>query len=115
MQIVLVNLINNRTSSAPKAALLLLIVWGCVVLYLLNCGKSTATDIPNVMIATGIGYGVIFIVGYIVMNMGLELPGIVAGSRYDNHVPCWYSISSVLFQCLTADCFPRKQILRFSR
>ena len=82
--VVLVNLINNRTSSAPKAALLLLIVWGCVVLYLLNCGKSTATDIPNVMIATGIGYGVIFIVGYIVMNMGLELPGIVAGSRYDN-------------------------------
>lgn len=82
--VVLVNLINNRSTSAPKAALLLLIVWGCVVLYLLNCGKSTATDIPNVMIATGIGYGVIFIVGYIVMKMGLELPGIVAGSRYDN-------------------------------
>lgn len=82
--VVLVNLINNRTSSAPKAALLLLIVWGCVVLYLLNCGKSTPTDIPNVMIATGIGYGVVFIIGFVLMNMGLEFPGIVAGSRYDN-------------------------------
>lgn len=82
--VVLVNLINNRTSSAPKAALLLLIVWGCVVLYLLNCGKSTPTDIPNVMIATGIGYGIIFIVGYVVMKMGLNLPGVLASTRYDD-------------------------------
>lgn len=82
--IVLVNLINNQSTSAPKAALLLIVVWGCIVLYLLNCGKSTATDIPDVMIATGIGYGIVFLFGFILMKMGLELSGIVAGDRHDD-------------------------------
>lgn len=79
--VVLVNIFNTQTSSSPKAALLLLIVWGCVVLYLLNCGQSTTKDIPNAMIAAGIGYGIVFIIGYIFMKTGVNFPGILASNR----------------------------------
>lgn len=76
-----INLINNQTQSAPKAALMVVIVWVCTVIYITNCKEEVWTDIPNAVVATGVGYGAIFVLGYFLINLGVEVPGIVTINR----------------------------------
>ncbi len=79
--LVFVNLINNPGYSSAKAALLVWIVWFCSVIYLTNCGENTASNVPDVLIATGVGYGLVFILGYALTTLGLTVPGVLAGER----------------------------------
>ena len=79
--VVIVNIANNTTGSAPKAALLLVVVWVCCCIYLSSCNDKTWTDVPNVLVATGIGYGVAFILLYVVLKMQINLPGLVTADR----------------------------------
>lgn len=79
--VVIVNIANNTTGSAPKAALLLVIVWLCCCIYVSSCNERTWTDIPNVLVATGIGYGIVFILLYIFLEMQVKLPGLVTTDR----------------------------------
>lgn len=78
---ILVNLINNSGFSAAKAALLVFLVWFCSVIYLSQCGESSKTDISKVLIATGVGYGVVFVLGYLLAIAGVEIPGVYAMER----------------------------------
>lgn len=75
------NLLNNQSTSSPKAALMMVVVWVCAMTYLSSCKESIWIDIPKAIIAAGIGYGIVFVLGYCLMNVGIEVPGIVAGER----------------------------------
>lgn len=79
--LLVINLANNQGFASAKAALLVLLVWFCTVIYISNCGGSTFTDIPKVLVATGVGYGVVFILGYLLTVMGVELPEVIASER----------------------------------
>ena len=81
ISVFLINLLNNQTSSAPKAALILIIIWVCMVIYIDSCDQNVEKDIPNVVIATALGYGIIFIIAYVLMKGGVGLPGIIATTR----------------------------------
>ncbi|MBE6571309.1 MAG: O-antigen ligase family protein [Ruminococcaceae bacterium] len=79
--VVVVNIANNASNSALKAALLLTIVWGCCFVYCNCCGKETWKDVPNVCVATGIGYGSVFIISYILLKAGMLIPGVATANR----------------------------------
>lgn len=79
--VICVNLINNRSWSSPKAAVMIFVVWFCVIVYLSNCKENSWRDIEDIIIATGIGYGTVFILGQLIMTAGLSIPGIVASER----------------------------------
>lgn len=76
-----VNLLNNDTLAAPKASLMVILVWLCSLIYLNSSDKNTWAQVPHAIIAAGIGYGIVFIMGYIFMRAGIELPGIVTNDR----------------------------------
>ncbi len=79
--VVLVNILNNDDFSSVKAAFMIVVVYACVIVYISNCGESTFRDVPKAIIAAGIGYGLVFVVGVLLTNMGAVLPGVIAEER----------------------------------
>lgn len=73
--IICINFINNQSLSSVKAALMLLIVWGCSVVYINSYQKESIKQIPTVLRATSLGYGIVFILAYLTSIIGVKLPG----------------------------------------
>lgn len=79
--VVCVNFINNNSWASPKAAVMIFVVWFCTLVYLSNCKENSWADIEDILVATGIGYGAVFILGQLIMTAGISIPGIVASER----------------------------------
>lgn len=79
--VVCVNFINNNSWNSPKAAVMIFLVWFCAIVYLSNCKENSWMDIEDIIVATGIGYGAVFILGQLIMTAGISIQGIVASER----------------------------------
>lgn len=58
--------------------------YGCMVLYdhiYQFLGETAQDDIPEVMIATGIGYGFVFLIGFLLLTLGIPISGVGASER----------------------------------
>ena len=76
-----INLINNDQINSLLTILMVLVVLICVLIYLSNI--SNTYDIAEIITATAIGYGVVYIIGYVTLYVGANLPGAVALSRME--------------------------------
>ena len=76
----IVNLFNGGTSSSIMSILMVFLVYLCACMYASNIDE-TINEIPNVIVATSIGYGLVFIFAYLVHLAGLNLSGLTAMMR----------------------------------
>lgn len=77
-----VNFFNGGTTSSIMTVLMALLVYFCACLYASNINESI-DEIPDVIIATSIGYGLVFIAAYVFFLIGLNLPGLTTSVRSD--------------------------------
>lgn len=78
---VVVTVINCGETSSVMATFMMLVVWGCSLIYLSECDRGCKESICHVLQATGIGYGLVFVIGYVVMQFFPEIPGLMASER----------------------------------
>lgn len=78
---VVMNAINCPEPSSVLSTFMMLVVWGCTVIYLSECDSTCRASICKVLQATGIGYGLVFAAGYILMQFFPQLPGLMAEER----------------------------------
>lgn len=78
---VVVNMINNQSGGSLVSALLLPVVWLFGVVYVSRCNERAAEEIPNAMLAAGIGFGLVFVVAYITMLINPGLPHLLTYKR----------------------------------
>ena len=74
------NSLNNNQVSSIMASAMVLIVILCCLSYISNI-SDTYDDIPEVLIASSIGYGIVYTVAYVALSLGVTLPGICALSQ----------------------------------
>ena len=79
------NSLNNNQVSSIMASAMVLIVILCCLSYISNI-SDTYDDIPEVLIASSIGYGIVYTVAYVALSLGVTLPGICALSRMDTGI-----------------------------
>ena len=78
-----VNLVNNHAGSSFMAACMLLVVWGCCVVYLNECRNDSFQEISEVLLASGIGYGIVFVVAFLLLQFGIDIPGVATSVRLE--------------------------------
>lgn len=78
----IINLLNNAQISATMAVAMVIVVLLCSLAYISNI-SGTYDDIPDILIATASGYGIVYIVSYAMLSIGVMLPGISALTRTD--------------------------------
>jgi hypothetical protein len=79
--LIVVNMFNNSMFQSVLSTCMLLVVWICTLIYLNDCDHHSADDIPEAILAAGIGYGAVFAVGYLLTLVGVNLPGLFAQTR----------------------------------
>ena len=79
--IFILNMFNSESLHSLSAPCMLMVVWFCMTIYSSNCGASAYSDIPEAMIAAGTGYGAVFIIGFLLLTMGISLPGVASSTR----------------------------------
>lgn len=79
---ILINIINCLEMDSIMGTLMMLAVWGCTMIYAGEYSHEDRESICNVLQATGIGYGLAFIAGYLIMQYDLRFPGLVALGRF---------------------------------
>lgn len=77
----IVNMFNNDALVSVLSSFMLLVVWLCMMIYMSECGENASEDISDVMLSAGIGYGLVFILGLLVLLAGFSLPGLYAVTR----------------------------------
>ena len=82
----IVNMFNNESYSSPLSSAMLAVVWCCCMIYMNCCGEDSSSDISEVMLATGIGYGIVFILVYLLLMSGASFPGLVAQTREETGI-----------------------------
>ncbi len=82
----IVNMFNNASYSSPLSSAMLAVVWCCCMIYMSCCGEDSSSDISEVMMATGIGYGIVFILVYLLLMSGASFPGLVAETREETGI-----------------------------
>lgn len=80
-----INLINNNQISSLVTISMVPVVLICVLIYLSNI-SDTYNDIAEIITATAIGYGIVYIFGYAMLYGGANLPGIIATSRMESGI-----------------------------
>lgn len=76
----LVNFLNGGDTSSIMSILMVFMVYFCACLYASNIDESI-DEIPDVIVATSIGYGLVFIAAYMFSLAGLNLPGLTTTVR----------------------------------
>ena len=76
----LVNLFNGGTTSSIMSILMVLMVYFCACLYVSNIDE-TIDEIPDVIVATSVGFGIVFIAAYLFSLAGINLSGITTTVR----------------------------------
>lgn len=79
--VLMVNLINTSSFGPAMAAAMAVIVWGCCMVYLSECGPDSAEDICRALIASAVGYGAVFLIAYATILIGIDIPGAYAEDR----------------------------------
>lgn len=82
----IVNMFNNEFYSSPLSSAMLAVVWCCCMIYMNCCGEDSSSDITEVMLATGIGYGIVFILVYLLLMSGATFPGLLAQTREETGI-----------------------------
>lgn len=82
----IVNMFNNEFYSSPLSSAMLAVVWCCCMIYMNSCGEDSSSEIAEVMLATGVGYGIVFILAYLLLMSGASFPGLVAQTREETGV-----------------------------
>ncbi len=73
----LVNTFNGGTTSSLMAIFMVILVYLCASIYMSNMDEHVR-EIPEVIVATSIGYGFVFLVAYLLFSAGIVIPGIFA-------------------------------------
>lgn len=76
----IVNLFNGGNTSSIMSILMVLMVYFCACLYVSNIDE-TIDEIPDVIVATSIGYGLVFIAAYLSSLAGMNLPRLTTTVR----------------------------------
>lgn len=76
-----VNAFNNQSIQSLISSAMLAVVWCCCMIYLSDCDNNSPEEISEVLVATGIGFGAVFVIGYLCWELNLNLPGILAETR----------------------------------
>ncbi len=77
----IVNMFNSSSLYSLSAPCMLMVVWFCMTIYTSFWGKTAQDDIPEAMIATGIGYGFVFLIGFLLLTLGIPISGVGASER----------------------------------
>ncbi|MBE5772561.1 MAG: hypothetical protein E7337_01335 [Clostridiales bacterium] len=78
---VTVNFVNN-SGAAVMPALMLGVVYICAVIYVSSLTANSILEIPVAIQSSALGYGLVFIMVYILHGVGVDLPGMVAHNRF---------------------------------
>lgn len=76
--------INSQSIQSLISTAMMAVVWVCTMIYLNDCGDDTPDMVSEVLIAAGVGFGAVFVFGYLCMELNLDIPGIVAYSRSES-------------------------------
>lgn len=76
------NLLNGAAVSSVMAILMTLVVYSCCLVYTTNIRGSYA-QIIEVITATSVGYGLVFITVYLLFWLGVDIPGAVTAERME--------------------------------
>ncbi len=79
--IIAVNLINCDNFSSVKAAFMTLVVYICALFYTSCFCTDDREQLSDVFIASAFGCGIVYIIGYILLQIGADIEGIVAIKR----------------------------------
>ena len=77
----IVNMFNSSSLYSLSAPCMLMVVWFCMTIYTSFWGETAQDDIPEAMIATGIGYGFVFLIGFLLLTLGIPISGVGASER----------------------------------
>lgn len=77
----IVNMFNSSSLYSLSAPCMLMVVWFCMTIYTSFWGETAQDDIPEAMIATGIGYGFVFLIGFLLLTLGIPILGVGASER----------------------------------
>ena len=83
---IIVNAINCPEPKSVFATFMMLVVWGCSMIYMSECDSDSRQSICKVLQATGIGYGIVFVAAYLIMQFAPDVPGIIAMEREDDGI-----------------------------
>ena len=77
----LVNMINNDSSSSITSIFLLPLVWICSMIYVSTLTPESESQIPDVILAAGIGFGAVLCLACVLNDMNVRIDGIVTRIR----------------------------------
>lgn len=77
----IVNMFNSSSLYSLSAPCMLMVVWFCMTIYTSFWGETAQDDIPEAIIATGIGYGFVFLIGFLLLTLGIPISGVGASER----------------------------------
>lgn len=80
--IVIINMLNSNRMTGMMSSLMLLVVFACASIYL-SSDNVELDQIPDILVATSIGYGLIFIAAYILTLVGIPVRGAFTANRTD--------------------------------
>lgn len=80
---IVVNAVNCLEFGSLFSTAMMVVVWGCCLLYTSECDGNTRESVCKVLQATGIGYGLVFLVAYVFKELAPETPGVLAMTRAD--------------------------------
>ncbi len=84
MLLISVNAFNNPSTQSLISSVMLAVVWCCCMIYMSECDGNSPQEISEVLLATGIGFGLVFSFGHLCMKLNLNLPGILAQTRAES-------------------------------
>lgn len=70
----MINIINCGTTSAIMAIVLLILVYGCGLIYISQIHESFA-EIGDIICASAVGFGIVFLIAFASTQMNITLPG----------------------------------------
>ena len=83
ISLVMITVITSPKLDAVKATFMTVVVYGCAQLYVSSTKKEDTKNLSDVIIATCFGYGIVYIIAYVLLISGLELDSICAVTRED--------------------------------
>lgn len=81
MLIFILNMFNSASLHSLSVPCMLMVVWFCMTIYTSSWNKTAHNDIQEAIIATGIGYGLVFVIGFLLLMVGMNVSGIGASTR----------------------------------
>lgn len=99
-----VNLFNSNSTGPAMSTLMVMLVFACAIIYISAIEPGTVRQISDVVIATAIGYGIVFLIGTYCYQNVIRFGGIYSADRmgqgmflrFDNMVDGYFTITARL-------------------